>query len=124
MVVIPRTLIYMFVKMYMGGICRWQVPPGPDVLKQHCLHRAGIPVCIYQAELLKARFLGEEKIGIVPSGVFPAYCHSYFPGEDVIDFMHLPDEKDVLEQLLPHCIWQPLDAIKLKKGDIDNGQSE
>lgn len=88
------------------------------------LHRAGIPVCIYQAELLKARFLGEEKIGIVPSGVFPAYCHSYFPGEDVIDFMHLPDEKDVLEQLLPHCIWQPLDAIKLKKGNIDNGQSE
>lgn len=84
------------------------------------LYRAGIPVCIYQAELLKARFIGEEKIGIVPSGVFPAYCHSYFPGEDVIDFMHLPDDDNEMSKLLPHCVWQPIEEIMLKNGADNN----
>lgn len=81
------------------------------------LCRAGVPVCIYQAELLKARFLGEEKVGSVPSGVFPAYCHSYFPNEDIIDFTHLPNDK---EKLLPYCVWQPLEAVKLKDGENNN----
>lgn len=81
------------------------------------LCRAGVPVCIYQAELLKARFLGEEKVGIVPSGVFPAYCHSYFPNEDIIDFTHLPNDK---EKSLPYCVWQPLEAVKLKDGENNN----
>jgi len=55
------------------------------------LHRAGLPVTMREAPMLKARVLGEEKIGIVPKGVFPAYCQSYFPDEDVIDYMNLPD---------------------------------
>lgn len=84
------------------------------------LYRVGIPVCIYQAELLKARFRGEEKIGIVPSGVFPAYCHSYFSGEDVIDFMHLPDDDNEMSKLLPHCVWQPIEEIMLKNGADNN----
>lgn len=87
------------------------------------LRRAGVPVCIYQAELLKARFIGEEKIGIVPSDVFPVYCHSYFPDEDVIDFTHLPDDKEELEKLLPYCVWQPLETVKLKDGANGNERS-
>ena len=79
------------------------------------LHRAGLPVSINQAEMLKRRLMGEEKIGIVPDGVFPAYCDSYFPGEEVIDFSNLPHETEDCEKLLPHCIWQPLTIIELNE---------
>jgi len=82
------------------------------------LHRAGLPVSIYQAEILKRRLMGEEKIGIVPDGVFPAYCDSYFPGEEVIDFSNLPHETEDCEKLLPHCIWQPLTIIELNEAQV------
>lgn len=78
------------------------------------LHRAGLPVCLYQAELLKSRIKGEEKVGIVPSGVFPAYCHSYFPNEDIIEFSHLPCDQEDLEKILPHCVWQPIETVRLQ----------
>lgn len=62
--------------------------------------------------------MGEEKIGIVPDGVFPAYCDSYFPGEEVIDFSNLPHETEDCEKLLPHCIWQPLTIIELNEAQV------
>jgi len=80
------------------------------------LHRAGLPVTVYEAPVLKARVLGEEKVGIVPLGVFPAYCHSYFPGETVIDFMNLPGDEDDRNRLVEHCIWQPLEYAELSEG--------
>ena len=85
------------------------------------LHRAGLPVCIYQAEILKSRFRGDEKIGIVPAGVFPAYCESYFPDEDIIDFSNLPFDQEAIDKLLPHCIWQPIEEVKLRN---ENGKNE
>ncbi|MBE6962544.1 MAG: hypothetical protein E7445_08860 [Ruminococcaceae bacterium] len=75
------------------------------------LHRAGLPVVIHQAEMLKSRLLGEEKIGIVPQGVFPCYCQSRFPGEEVEAFINL--QRDDVEKLLPHCVWQPLTKTEL-----------
>ena len=80
------------------------------------LHRAGLPVTVYEAPVLKARVLGEEKVGIVPLGVFPAYCHNYFPGEAVIDFMNLPGDEDDRNRLVEHCIWQPLEYTELSEG--------
>ena len=77
------------------------------------LHRAGVPVCIQSAEKLKARLTGEESIGIVPEGVFPAYCHAWFPGEDTIDFMNLPQEHQ--DDLTKYCRWQPLPVPQQKK---------
>ena len=77
------------------------------------LHRAGVPVCIQSAEKLKARLTGEESIGIVPEGVFPAYCHAWFPGEDTIDFMNLPQEHQ--DELTKYCRWQPLPVPQQKK---------
>jgi len=38
---------------------------------------------------------GADYIGIVPEGIFPRYCHSMFPREDIIDFLNLPwEERD------------------------------
>ena len=76
------------------------------------LHRAGLPVVISQAELLKSRLLGMEKVGIVPVGVWPAYCQSRFPNEDVEAFINLPREDE--EKMIPRCVWQPLTQIELQ----------
>ena len=75
------------------------------------LHRAGVPVLIYQAELLKSRLLGKEKVGIVPQGVFPRYCQAWFPDEQVEVFINL--QRDDVEKLVPHCVWQPLVKTEL-----------
>jgi len=80
------------------------------------LHRAGLPVAMREAAMLKARVLGEEKIGVVPKGVFPAYCQSYFPGEDVIDYMNLPDEDADRKWLAERCVWQPIEHVGLSEG--------
>ena len=77
------------------------------------LHRADIPVCIRNAEELKARLTGEEPIGIVPEGVLPAYCHAWFPGERIVDFMNLPLERR--DELANYCRWQPIPVPRLKK---------
>lgn len=77
------------------------------------LHRAGVPVCIRNAEELKARLTGAESIGIVPEGVFPAYCHDRFPGEDIVDFMNLPREHQ--DELAKYCRWQPIPVPRMKK---------
>lgn len=75
------------------------------------LHRAGLPVYMMEAAALADRLTEKEKIGIVPEGVMPAYCHSYFPNEHIIDFMNLPDENR--EELLQHCVWQKEPAVSL-----------
>ena len=66
---------------------------------------------ISQAELLKSRLLGMEKVGIVPVGVFPAYCQSWFPNKDVEAFINLSRENE--EKMIPRCVWQPLIKIEL-----------
>lgn len=75
------------------------------------LRRAGLPVYMMEATALADRLTEKEKIGIVPEGVMPAYCHSYFPNEHIIDFMNLPDENR--EKLLPHCVWQKEPVVSL-----------
>ena len=75
------------------------------------LIRADIPVRVGNAHHLAERLAETELIGIVPEGVFPAYCGSYFPDEDIIDYMNLPFEDT--EKFLPFCHWQPIERIKL-----------
>ena len=77
------------------------------------LYRAGGPVCILNAEELKARLTGAESIGMVPEGVFPAYCHDRFPGESIVDFMNLPRERQ--DELAKYCRWQPIPVPRMKK---------
>ena len=67
------------------------------------LTRANIPVYLAEAKMLADRLAEEEKIGIVPEGVLPAYCESWFPNEHIIDYMNLPSEDR--EKFLPFCTW-------------------
>ncbi len=82
------------------------------------LSRAGIPVYLAQAHILADRLAEKEKIGIVPDGVFPAYCQNFFPYEPIIDYMNLPDEDR--EKFLPFCTWYEEDPVYLMPTKEEN----
>lgn len=75
------------------------------------IHRAGYPVRLYDAIELTERFLGNDKIGIVPHGIIPRYCESWFPGEKIIDFMNVYDDED--KELFPYIKWQEIEKVEL-----------
>ena len=75
------------------------------------LHRAGMPVMIDEGNKLADRVKGKDKIGIVPRGVTPRYCESRFPGEKILDFMNLPDEKH--DEFAKRCVWRDEPEITL-----------
>ena len=79
----------------------------------NALKRAGLPVYIEFAEEIALRLTEEEKIGIVPEGVFPRYCESWFPDENVITFMNLPFEDDDEKKVAEKAVWQPIAEIEL-----------
>jgi len=68
------------------------------------LRQEGLPVYLVDGMNLVNRLLGEERIGIVPTGVTPKYCHSMFKGDDIIDFMNLPE--DYTDDFIAKCVWQ------------------
>lgn len=74
------------------------------------ISRAGYPVGIYCGRGIADTFIGCDKIGIVPKGVFPRYCESYFPDENIIDFMNLYDDD---KELLPYITWQKIKDVEL-----------
>ncbi len=77
------------------------------------LTRAGVPVYLREAHTLADRLAETEWIGIVPEGVFPAYCESRFPNDHIIDFINLP--YDDREKFLPFCIWYDEELVLLMK---------
>jgi hypothetical protein len=75
--------------------------------------RAGIPVYLEEAHTLADRLSEVELMGIVPQGVIPAYCESWFPGQHIIDYLNLPFEDQ--EEFLPFCVWQKEAQVHLKE---------
>ena len=75
------------------------------------LRKVGFPVVIREAELLRERLRGSEKIGVVPFGVHPAYCQSWFPNEHIEIFTNLSDEEP--EKMAALCEWQPITPVEL-----------
>ena len=57
--------------------------------------------------------LEEDKLGIVSAGVWPAYCESLFPGEDILDFINLPCEKR--DEVAKCCTWYPEPVVELEE---------
>jgi len=55
---------------------------------------------------------GQDFIGIVPEGIFPRYCHSWFPrNEKFLEYMNLPWENaKAIAQLAK---WYPLMDVRL-----------
>lgn len=79
------------------------------------LKEAGLPVFLRDANVIAQRVTGDELVGIVPEGVTPAYCGSWFPGQNVIDFMNLP--VDAPETLVEKCTWQEPELPQLEEGE-------
>ena len=75
------------------------------------LHRAGMPVKINDGKKLADRIMGKDKIGIVPRWIIPRYCESYFPGEEILDFMNLPEEKH--DEFVAKCVWRDEPEISI-----------
>jgi hypothetical protein len=61
--------------------------------------------------VMAARFLGGDCIGIVPVGVIPSYCESYFHKEKILDFIKV--DKGDGEKLLEYIIWQDISEQNL-----------
>ncbi|MCD7818984.1 MAG: hypothetical protein LUH07_08025 [Lachnospiraceae bacterium] len=68
-------------------------------------------VFLYDAKSITDRLLEQDYIGIVPEKVIPVYCEGLFPGYEISDFMHLPDEN--LDEVTVKTEWIPETAVKL-----------
>ena len=70
-----------------------------------------LPVYMYNGSILAKRVLETEKIGIVPDGIFPAYCDSMFEDDDIIDYMNLPFEET--DKVAEKCVWYEIPDVEL-----------
>ena len=80
------------------------------------LVRNNIPVSLYEAEELAARVRADDKIGIVPDGVMPFYCSSYFPDdENISDYMNIElyEDKERWKKVIENVIWQEIEKQRL-----------
>jgi hypothetical protein len=76
------------------------------------LYKQNIPFKLWNAKEILAMVSGTDYIGIVPEGITPVYCHSYFPKEDcIVDFMNLPTESK--DEVIAAAYWYPVDEVKL-----------
>lgn len=82
------------------------------VLKMYLsLRKNNIPVKLYYKDELRKYVLEEDYIGIVPEGVMPIKCDSYFPKEKLISYINLSDED---EMIIDKVKWQEIDKAYLK----------
>ncbi|MDR0784202.1 MAG: hypothetical protein LBE83_10665 [Propionibacteriaceae bacterium] len=72
---------------------------------------AGLPAELRDATNLATMLIGADDIGIVPEDVVPRYCHSYFPGEEVISFMNL--EPELADPVIDRAYWYPIPLVRL-----------
>ena len=76
------------------------------------LYKAKIPFILQDAEALFAMVAGKDYIGIVPEGIIPRYCHSYFPQEDkIMDFMNLGIEKR--KDIVNKTHWYQIEKVNI-----------
>jgi hypothetical protein len=75
------------------------------------LAEQGLPVYLTKGTEILAMLKGEDFIGIVPQGVFPRYCDSFFPGEKMLTFMNLPWVK--IDQLVKAAYWYPIENAQI-----------
>jgi hypothetical protein len=76
------------------------------------LTERGFPVYLLDGKEIVAMLKGEDFIGIVPQGVFPRYCDSFFPGEKMLTFMNLSFEKT--DQVIKATYWYPIENVQIR----------
>ena len=76
------------------------------------LFENNIPFQLSNGEEIVRMVTGDDFIGIVPDTVFPRYCQSLFPREDdIIDFMNLDSDKEIITEIIKKTYWFPLEEI-------------
>lgn len=97
-------------RLSIAGKCRGRV--AETVRFAIALYKHNIPFKLWDAKEILAMVSGTDYIGIVPEGVMPVYCHSYFPKEDcIVDFMNLPMEKR--EIIINAAYWYQNEEVRL-----------
>lgn len=83
------------------------------------LYKNNIPFKLWDAKEILAMVSGTDYIGIVPEGVTPVYCQSYFPQEDhIIDFMNLPVENR--NRVIEEAYWSSENVVRLAENCESN----
>ena len=78
----------------------------------------GLPVELVQGSNIATMLIGADDIGIVPDYIFPRYCQSLFPGENLNDFMNLPH--DLSDQTVARAYWYPVPLVRPRESsDIE-----
>lgn len=76
------------------------------------LYNHNIPFKLWDGKEILAMVFGTDYIGIVPEGITPIYCHSYFPKKDqIVDFMNFPVENR--DKIVKTTYWYPIEEIRL-----------
>lgn len=76
------------------------------------LYNHNIPFKLWDAKEILVMASGTDHIGIVPEGVTPTYCYSYFPKEDhIVDFINLPRKNR--NKIVQVAYWYPVDEFRL-----------
>ena len=90
--------------LYLAGYHRQK-----EVVKIYlALRKQGIHVYVYEAEDLTQRISGKGKVGIVPNGVLPRYCQSWFPDEHIACFINIHSYEETYEAIAASAKWQKL----------------
>lgn len=89
----------------------------PEVSRMYIeLKRRGIPVRLYQSDLIAKKLKGEDKVGIVPITTSPwQYWYGGFPIEEVLNFSTLEDVPD-LDAVINAVEWFDLERLSLNEG--------
>lgn len=72
------------------------------------LSKNNIPIRVYNADIIKDAFKGDDYIGIVPDDIMPIECGGYFKKYKPREFIHMIDDK-----LFKYIKWEPLENIEL-----------
>ena len=72
-------------------------------------NKNGIPIQIYNVDVIKNSLSGDDYIGIVPNEIAPIACGVYFKEYKPLEFMHIEDDK-----ILKYIKWESLENIEIK----------
>ena len=72
------------------------------------LSKNNIPIRVYNADIIKDAFKGNDYIGVVPDDIIPIECSGYFKKYKPTEFIHMRDDK-----IFNYIKWEPLENIEL-----------
>ncbi len=77
------------------------------------IHKASLPISIYDPEGVRKRLLGQDNIGIIPNYSSLHRANQHFRKEqDVYDVLHYDDLGRYKRRITPFIRWEPLPILK------------